>query len=252
MNQNIFTAQHGEDILLAEIFNRRHGTCIEVGGYDGVNLSNTLFFERIGWDCTIVEPMPKFCEKIRQERKCKVVEAAASSQAGEIDFFIAEGVEVLSTSSQRESDLERIQIAGAETQKIIVKAMTLDEILESQGIRNIDFISIDVEGDELSVLHGFSLEKYKPRIIIVEDNDVTVDYSVQNHLLKHNYRRFKRTGCNEWYAHKSDSLVTNFSKISASAKSVIPFIKGFTKTYMPAPLQSLIRKIINSNLQKSA
>lgn len=41
----------------------------------------------------------------------------------------------------------------------------LDSVTE-----HVDFLSLDVEGAELSVLDGFDLHKYCPRVLIIESN----------------------------------------------------------------------------------
>ena len=38
----------------------------------------------------------------------------------------------------------------------------------------IDFLTIDVEGSELSVLKNFNFQKYKPKIIVVEYLDLSL------------------------------------------------------------------------------
>jgi len=73
MTSEKYHAQYGEDKILHTIFNKKNGYCIEVGGFDGITGSNTLFFEGLGWRCVIVEPMPDFIEKIKSIRKCEVV-----------------------------------------------------------------------------------------------------------------------------------------------------------------------------------
>ena len=59
-------------------------------------------------------------------------------------------------------------------------------------------------GVELAVLDGLTLEKYKPRIVIIEDNSVDGDPHVARHMSERGYVHFRRTGVNEWYAHESD------------------------------------------------
>lgn len=242
INLPIFTAQHKEDIILAEIFNTRNGFFVEVGGYDGIRLSNSYFFETMGWRGLIVEPIPDLCEKLKKQRKCIIVQAAASDRKAEIDFYISDGCEVLSTCGFRSADLNRISEAGASVEKIVVQALTLDSIFEENNVDQIDFISIDVEGAELSVLRGLSLKVYKPRIIIVEANDVVYDPRVHNFLIHNDYRRFKVTGCNQWYASKSDSLVTLSAILAAKFRSLFPTVKSLIKTFFP---KKLIRLILN-------
>jgi hypothetical protein len=44
MELNKYYAQFGEDKILNQIFNKNEGVCVEVGGFDGITGSNTLFF----------------------------------------------------------------------------------------------------------------------------------------------------------------------------------------------------------------
>jgi FkbM family methyltransferase len=76
----------------------------------------------------------------------------------------------------REFESKHIQ-AGLETQNIRrsyttkVPAITLSSILdECSNFKQIDFLSLDVEGYELDVLRGLNLDKYKPTYILVEAN----------------------------------------------------------------------------------
>ena len=57
---------------------------------------------------------------------------------------------------------------GEKISEIFQYSKTLDSVLEENHIKEIDFISIDVEGAEENVLNGFSVDKYNPTIIILE------------------------------------------------------------------------------------
>ena len=207
MTNKTYYAQYGEDIALNQIFNRSNGICVEVGGYDGITGSNTLFFEREGWHCVIVEPMPEFAQKIKLTRNCEVVELAASDQEGEVDFYIAQGVETLSTMELNASHFARISsLSNQVPKKITVKSARLDDILSNRGIFNPDFITIDVEGHELSVLKGLSFNLIHPRIVIIEDNSYGIDPSINQYMKDQGFIRFKKTGCNFWYAKKTDPV----------------------------------------------
>lgn len=203
-----FYAQFGEDKILNDIFYKNNGTCIEVGGYDGVTGSNTYFFEKLGWKCIVVEPMPDFCQKIRDIRNCEVVEAAASDKTGEANFYVAKGIEVLSTMEAQVSHLNRIKKEGGDLHKITVRTERLSDILRDKGVDEIDFITIDVEGHEISVLRGLSFDTVSPRIFIIEDNSNGLNHDVNKFMESLSYVRFKKTGCNHWYARKNDVLVT--------------------------------------------
>jgi len=55
--------------------------------------------------------------------------------------------------------------------KIEVPQKTLNSIIESEisEVTTIDIMSIDVEGGELNVLKGVDLNKYKPKILVIEN-----------------------------------------------------------------------------------
>jgi FkbM family methyltransferase len=205
-----FYAQFGEDRLLYNLFNKKKdGVCVEVGGYDGITGSNTYFFEGLGWQCLIIEPMPDFCKKIIASRKSEVIEVAASDVKGETKFYIAEGVETLSTMKYDTRHFERIFKDGANgIREILVQTDLLDSIFQLKGFSNIDFLTLDVEGNEMSALRGMSFDNIRPRILIIEDGSFGANSEVYEFMLSKNYVRFRRTGCNDWYADRNDQLVT--------------------------------------------
>lgn len=199
-------AQFAEDRILAEIFGERaNGCCVEVGANDGRTGSASYLFEQQGWQCLLVEPIPSLVQEIRRHRACRVVNCAASSHEGEATFFVAESVEAVSGLDLTPERAEWIRRAGGTIKEITVRTATLDSLLEEAGFCELDFVTIDVEGHELSVLEGFDLERYRPRIVIVEDNSIDGQASVARHLANHDYVHFKRTGVNEWYARQSDA-----------------------------------------------
>ena len=122
----------------------------------------------------------------------------------------------MSTVSTREEDQQRIRQQGFTTRSMSVATATLDELLSAAGVQSgIDFVSIDVEGHETQVLEGFSLQKWRPRIVIVEDNSNAASNVTNEQLAREGYIRFMRTGVNDWYAHRLDrQLVTLKSRIT--------------------------------------
>lgn len=239
---NMYYAQFGEDRILAKIFNEKcEGLCIEVGANDGVNDSNTMYFENVGWDCILIEPNPVLCQMIRASRKASLIEVAASDKNGETSLFVAEGSERahgVSTINSAEDALNKIKSYGFTYSEVQVKTKLLNDILDSEKITSkIDFISIDVEGHELEVFKGFSLDRWKPTVILVEDNSNFENFDVSNYLKKFGYSRFMRTGVNDWYAHKTNTALVNlYSRwnygwilLKARTKNIIRRIPGALK-----------------------
>jgi len=243
MNQSKYYSQYQEDKYLSEILQKEKGICIEIGGFYGITGSTTYYFEKMGWDCIIVEPIPELYNKIIENRKCTLLNVAVSDKNGETSFFIAEGVEMLSSLSP---DKSRIEYEKGKISEIKVKSKTLDSILEELGISKIDFISIDLEGHEMSVLKGFSVQKYNPRIMILENNDFGRNTEIKDYLKALGFIRFKITGCNEWYTNRlnkhlyslPDIFCANFFELLTKIRVNTKF---FLKSVIPKPILEALK-----------
>jgi len=218
---HLYRAQFGEDRILWQVFRRRPtGYFIEVGAYDGVTLSNTFFLEQMGWTGLLVEPIPPLCEKAAASRpRSRVAHAAVSKRnsSGTAKFTVAQNVPVLSFLTADPEHIDRCVREGAELIEIDVPLVTLNDILlherkhappaqnpwaKRAGWR-IDLVSIDTEGCELDVLDGFSLERFHPRILLIE-NDRPGGSEIEPYLVSHGYRKFHRQKINDFYVRTDD------------------------------------------------
>ncbi|MCJ8159696.1 FkbM family methyltransferase [Sphingomonas sp. LaA6.9] len=203
-----FYGQFGEDRILADIFQGTGPhTCVDVGANDGVTGSVSLHFENAGWSCVLIEPNPDLCARLRRERTAFLFEGAASSTKGTTTLMLAEGDELAHAVSSIEPGAETsIERLGLSARAVDVRTAPLDDILEEAGVSagEIAFVSIDVEGHELAVLEGFTLSRWRPRIVIVEDNSILFGNGVRRVLAQNGYVRFRRTGVNDWYAGQND------------------------------------------------
>ena len=216
---HLFRAQFGEDRVLWEVFRRRcTGYFIEVGAYDGVTLSNTYFLEQMGWCGVLVEPIMPLCQRAAQSRsRSRIIHAACSKQgsSGSAKFTITENVPVLSFLSADPQHVERCIREGAKLVETQVPLVTLDNVLlyeRREGLAErkpwlpnvgwrIDLVSIDTEGCELDVLDGFSLERFKPRVLVIE-NDRPSGQSIEAYLADRGYRKFHRQKINDFYVRR--------------------------------------------------
>ena len=233
-----YFAQFGEDRILDAIFlHRREGNCVEVGANDGITDSMTYHFELMGWKCLLVEPIPDLARKISEKRNCIVKNYAASSTEGEASFTIAEEALGMSGLELTRDQRQAITRAGGIPKKITVQKKPLDAILEESNFGEIDFISIDVEGHELEVLKGFSIERYQPKILLIEDNSNQTDPTVENYMKSKGYVIFKRTGVNDWYALKNDRELVVPEQIKALQEERV---KAYLENKMALHLPSFL------------
>lgn len=225
-----FYSQHKEDLLLAELFCHAKGTCVEVGANDGVTFSNTKHMEEKGWQCILVEPTPHLCKKIRESRSALLFECAATDADGEVTLFVAQDHDLLSSvekNSNMEAELLR---SKASITPIRVPARTLDSILNEADADKIDFISIDVEGHELSVLSGLNLQRWSPTVLLIEDSTDLKISKVERELYRRGYKRFYRSGGNDWYAKPGEVSVFFMMRMLTAGKIQL---SGLLKVHLP-------------------
>ncbi|MGH8673011.1 MAG: FkbM family methyltransferase [Burkholderiales bacterium] len=198
-----YRSQNGEDRWLDAHFGyKRGGFFVEVGAYDGVNLSNTYHFEQNGWTGILVEPDPDMAERCRRERpRSRTFECAVGGPGsdGEITFFQVTGGEAYSTTSLTDAHRERVTRLGLSWREVRVAVRTLDSILEEALASRIDFVSIDVEGGETAVLRGFDIRRWKPGVVIVETNTRTRDSAVRRYFVANRYAYHHSIDVNDFY-----------------------------------------------------
>lgn len=158
------------------------GYFLEIGANDGVNQSNTLYFERYrGWRGTLVEPFPTNFFKCRRNRSPETkVFCAACVPFGYTERFVPMVYSnLMSISEIPGGDIEDIK-RHAQTGKQFLspeedvftfgaEAKNLQDILlQAQAPRKIDLFSLDVEGVELQVLEGLDHNTFRFRWLLVE------------------------------------------------------------------------------------
>ena len=199
-----YFSQQGEDCLIARFFGfKPHGFFVDIGAFDGKYLSNTYFFEQLGWSGVCVEAYPPYfdlCVKNRPGSKCHQV-ACLDRDRGMIDFRaerggLFSGVEV--DEQLVASFYQRNSVPFDGYHSIKVPTSSLDALLPA-GTDQIDFVSIVVEGAELQVLAGFDLERHRPRILVMEANDPAQRQAIDDHLGPRGYRLARSMGWNHFY-----------------------------------------------------
>jgi FkbM family methyltransferase len=183
-------AQMQQDLILDRDFfkGKTNGVFVEVGALDGVQGSNTYFFEKERmWKGLLIEPNPIEFKKIQSsDRQCEIENCAISNIEGEVNFLNITGpCNVLSGIMEfyNPSHLQRIErelgmysqySEGHEyysTREVIkIKSQKLQSLIDKYNLNQIDLLSIDVEGSELQVLESIDFEKTNISCILLENN----------------------------------------------------------------------------------
>lgn len=191
----IFHPDH-EQRLVREFLGDKPGSFVDVGANHPTINSQSYHLELLGWRGILIEPVPEFAENLRAARESLVVQVACGSPA---QHGTTMPIHVAGIHSSLLPDLMTPEILVEGTTEVAVR--TLDAVIEEAGLTRVDFISLDVEGVELQVLAGFSLERWAPRLILIED--LVLDWSKHRYLSSHGYKLVRRTGLNAWYVNRN-------------------------------------------------
>lgn len=170
------------DEKLSKYLNFNGGFYVELGANDGITNSNTAYLEYFKeWSGILIEPLPhRFVEAcLRRNKNNSVVCAACVDSDFQGDFVAMRNLNLMSISEDLITNANGMQDSISRGIRLMppddayyefgAKARTLNSILiENNAPRCIDFLSLDVEGAEISVLRGIDFQCFNFRYILVE------------------------------------------------------------------------------------
>ena len=186
-----------------------NGFYVELGANDGVEQSNSLFFElKRNWRGILIEPSPYnfiLCREQRSNQNHIFCNACVGFDYKDkyVDMKYANLMSISENLNLDLNDKEAHIKSGKnylkETETVFsfgAIAATLDSLLKSaKAPKIIDFISIDVEGAELEVLKGINFEHYSFKYMLIEirnfkpieDFLIGQGYVLEKQLSAHDY-----------------------------------------------------------------
>lgn len=184
VNRTLKTKKHsysfgGCDLLINYLFkNKKKGFYLDIGCQHPTFNNNTYLLFKRGWSGINIDLDRKNIDLFDIARPKDInICSCVSSDLGEKDFFhFHEGSPI--------NTLERKTLLNKDNYlKKKIKTNTLNNILDQLNkIEEIDYMNIDVEGHEMSILNSFDIDKYKPSVISVE----FIDFKMKKLELKYN------------------------------------------------------------------
>jgi FkbM family methyltransferase len=188
------------DKKIESYLNFDNGYFVELGANDGISQSNSYYFEKYReWKGVLIEPIPHNylkCLKNRSKRTRVFCNACVSFDYKE-KFVEIIYSNLMSISLGIETDInnpENHALTGKQFLKegednfnFYAIANQLNNILlKANAPKQIDFLSLDVEGAELEVLKGINHNEYRFKFICIESRSIEkiTDYlSINNYLM---------------------------------------------------------------------
>jgi FkbM family methyltransferase len=148
---------------------RRDMTVVDAGAHHG--LYTLLASKSVGWDGRVIaiEPSPRECERLERHlsmNRCSntaLVPRALGEYPGKVDLYLVDGIQDWCNSLRPPAVDEPISA-------LRVSVRRLDDVLAELGVTRVDFVKLDVEGRNSTVLYGAMKMPHKePRpAILVE------------------------------------------------------------------------------------
>ena len=201
-----FLSQSGQDKIIKNHFfkNKKKGFFVEIGAFDGLEGSNCYYFENMqAWDGIAVEASKNHFSKLKKNRKCHVLNFAISSSEKEVEFYDVEGELAQGSGiNDRNYSLKKFveKDPKSKVNKYKIKTTTFEKVIPSNKI--IDYLSIDIEGNEMDILETIDFTKYTIKVISVENNKPD-EINFNSFFKKKNFSFFDRIVVDEVFFNNS-------------------------------------------------
>ena len=162
------------DAIVENIFkDKKDGFYVDVGCGHPIKNNNTYLLNKKGWSGVNIDLDKDNINLFNIYRKHDDnIFAAVSDQQKEVDLYFYHSKSAINTINKNVADYQQAKVSQIKK----IKTQSLNDILDNSNFKGlkIDFLSIDVEGSEFSVLKSFDFDKYSPKVIIVEYLDLSL------------------------------------------------------------------------------
>jgi hypothetical protein len=170
-SSSLFRAQSGQDkYVLQHLVTRcSGGTYVEFGARDGERESNTYFFEKsLGWRGLLVEGDPAQVMGLHTNRPGAVkVEGAICPSGMQNVSYLSSRIGGFSGFAESFEPSRRRTV----TKRRVVRCFQLADLLRSNGMGRVDYMTIDTEGSEAMLIEDFPWDQFEVKVVQVEQLD---------------------------------------------------------------------------------
>lgn len=205
-------SQEGEDMVLRRVFEHQEtGFYVDVGAHHPKRFSNTYYFYKKSWRGINIDAMPGSMDEFNKVRTRDINIECPISEKPQLLTYYAFDEPALNgfskcISFQRNNDTAYNIIFTKD-----METATLESVFDRHlpPLTRIDFLSVDVEGLDFSVLKSNNWNKYAPQVILVEIlgrciEDV-LDSEITAYLKGFGYEIFSKTVNTVFYRQRSCS-----------------------------------------------
>ncbi|MCK4664231.1 MAG: FkbM family methyltransferase [Bacteroidales bacterium] len=174
---------NGEDLLLySYLKDIKKGFYVDIGAHHPFRFSNTFLFYQLGWSGINIDALPGSMTLFNKFRNRDInLEIGISSKKEILTYYQFEENAYNTFSKEFANKYIKNNIKLVE--KHSITTYPLKDILDKYlNTFEITFLCIDVEGLDLAILQSNNWDKYKPKYIFVEENNVEL-FKIENNSI---------------------------------------------------------------------
>lgn len=168
-NVKLSYSHQGQDLILIDLFrNYPKGIYVDIGCNDPIKYSNTYILYKLGWNGLAIDAEGSFQKKWSKYRNKDLFINIAISKDGQKISFYKFGDDTTSTAD--EATMKRYRKKFGDPLEIVTMESSIAEQVLLDNDISVDFelLCVDAEGKDLDVLESLNLNRYRPKIILVE------------------------------------------------------------------------------------
>ena len=180
----------GEDLVVNNFFkNKTNGTYVDVGCYHPIDGNNTHLLFKNGWNGINIDLNKISIDLFNIARKNdENFRVAVSNKSKKIKFYYRKKINMLNTINKKFANNSFKKGYSID----YIQARTLSSILKESKLKNkkIDFLNIDIEGNEINALKTLDFKIYRPKLICVEIHNFTSNRVKKGNFKDHSIYKF--------------------------------------------------------------
>lgn len=208
-------AQNSEDVLIARFFAGEPAQFyVDIGAAHPIYHSVTRHFYELGWRGINLEARQPLVDLLQLDRPDdRTLRICVSDQIGEQTFYEVHVAECREVDNGGLSTLDSGLAAdyrerGFSVEEYTCPVTTLNHVLEREQVKEIGFLKVDVEGHEPAVIRGLDLNRWRPRLIILECTQpltsTIANTEATDQILAHRYQLAFFDGLNQFLVREED------------------------------------------------
>ncbi len=174
-----------EEWCIRDFFgDRKDGFFVDVGANDYKVTSNTYYLDTVlNWKGIAVEPQRQFeADYVKYRPRTKFLSFFVSDVSNQqAKMYVLEKNTLIASGNRGFTEQ-----VGEKAREIEVPTITLTDLLDSEGVKKIDFLSMDIELWEPKALAGFDVERFRPELVCIEAHP-EVRQQILDYFARHHY-----------------------------------------------------------------